>query len=72
MPQRFTKNDEKFGKLSFAKHVILLSKMRHSALLSASNYPCDLTQITVLFVSDSIVIQYELRSYRVESLPGLT
>jgi hypothetical protein len=63
--QWFTDNCEKSGKPSFAKSVILRSKMRHTALQSASNHPCDLTQITVLLVSDSVVIQYELRSNRV-------
>jgi hypothetical protein len=30
-----------------------------------------LTQITVLFISDSTLIQYKLRRYRVQSLSGL-
>jgi hypothetical protein len=65
--QWVTKIYEKCGKLSFAKCGILLSKMRQLALQSVSDHPCDLTQITVLFVSDSTLIQYELRSYWVQS-----
>jgi hypothetical protein len=72
VPQRVMKIDEKYGKPVFAKCVKLPCKLRHIALLSASNHPCDLTQITVLFVSDSTLIQYKLRSYRVQSRSGLT
>ena len=70
--QRLTENDENFGKPSFPKCVILHCNLYHFALQSASNIPCDLTQITVLMVSDSTLIQYKLRSYRVQSRSGFT
>jgi hypothetical protein len=72
MPQQFTKNERKFGKPSFPKYVILPCNLRQFALQSASNSPCNLTQITVLLVSDSTLIQYKLRSYRVQSRSGFT
>jgi hypothetical protein len=72
MHQWVTKNRDKCGKPSISKCVILPSKMRQLALLSASNSLGDLTQIAVLFVSNSQVIQYELRSYQVQSLSGFT
>ena len=56
----------------FAKCVILRCNLRHIALQSASNTPCNLTQITVLIVSDSTLIQYKLRSYQVQSRSEFT
>jgi hypothetical protein len=66
------KNREKYGNSLFLKCIVLPCNLRQFALQSASNHPCDLTQITVLLVSDSTLIQYELRSYPVQSQSAFT
>ena len=58
MYQSVMKIFRKCSKPSFAKCVISPCKMRQLALQSVSIYPCDLTQIAVLFVPDSTLIQY--------------